>query len=190
METGSDSRNASKPRECNECKNWAAKYKDLKMLYLKLTIRHAEVDLKFQDLTNTKTNTNQLVPDNAASSNDDVFTTREINYLQFMPLEKKADSTFVLRCLEYAYKDNMSVLNAKTLKGKSEVLQISEEGNVEHIVQCKDPLTPKKVERIRDLFIERISKCQLNPVAYGERIKDTYLNKLIASSIRNIVKKK
>lgn len=53
---------------------------------------------------------------------------------------------------------------------------MSEEGNVERIVQCKDPLTPKKVERIRDLFIERISKCQLNPVAYGERIKDTYLN--------------
>lgn len=183
----SDSQNARE--KCAECKKWEKKYHHLKMLYLKLANHHAEVDLKYHDLLKTKTSTVPLPSDGTVSSSDDVFSAREVNYLRCMPLEKKNDSTFVLHCLTYAYKDNVAVLKKKTLKGKSEVQQISENGCVEHVVPAKDPLTPKKVEQIRDLFIERISKCQLDPVSYGERIKDTYLNKIIASSIRNIVKK-
>lgn len=54
----------------------------------------------------------------------------------------------------------------------------------------KDPLCPEKIKRIRELFIEQINKCKLKPAANETRIKDTYMNKLIASGITNIGKKK
>lgn len=46
---------------------------------------------------------------------------------------------------------------------------------------------PRKVDRIKGLFIERISKPEINSADYRERIKDPYVNKLFAAGIRNIV---
>lgn len=179
------------PNQCSVCKDWEVKYNDLKKLCLKLTIRNADMDLKYEDLLKAKTASIPL----RVSGDDQLpiggfFTQRELKYLECMSLEKKMDSTFVHHCLQFAYKGDQSALLHKTLKGKAEVRHISDEGEVEHVSEGKDPLTPTKVESIRSLFIERISKCQLDAVAYGERIKDTYLNKLIASGIRNISKKK
>lgn len=175
--------------QCTECKNWEVKYKDLKMLYVKLTIHSSEKDLKYEDLLKTKTRTIYSDIDDVATSNGDIFSPNEIKSLQGIPQDKKKDSTFILKCLEYAYKSDQSVLQKKTLKGKSEVIHFSETGNVEHIVAGKDPLTPEKVARIKELFIERLSNCEIDAFAYGERIKDSNLNKLIASGVKNISKK-
>lgn len=65
---------------------------------------------------------------------------------------------------------------------------ISDDGDVAYL-PAKDPLNPQKVKRIRELFVERIKKCNLKPAANNVRMKDSYMNKLIASGITNIAKK-
>lgn len=184
-----DQQNDDHSQECKECKQWECKYNDLKKLCLKLTIRNADMDFKYEDLLKTKT-IQRKSSDNETAPTDDVFTKREVKFLECMALDKKIDSTFVHHCLQYAYKDDLAVLRRKTLKGTAEVLKISDGGDVEHISEGKSPLTPEKIARIRGMFIERISKCQIDAVEYEQRIKDSYMNKLVASSIRNIVKKK
>ncbi|XP_037033295.1 uncharacterized protein LOC119072222 [Bradysia coprophila] len=149
------------------------------------------MDLKYDDLLKTKTCMRQLAPDDgaSASSTDDFFTSKELKFLEVLSLEKKTDSTFVRHCLEFIYKDHLAALSTKTLKGTAEKQHFSDEGVVERVTEGKDPLTPPKVARIRCLFVERISKAGVGPVEYGERIKDAYLNRLIAASIQNISKK-
>lgn len=181
--------NASKnSSECTGCKDWEQKYKDLKKVHLKLALRFSEVEMKQNDLLKEVTNTNRPCVDDTVVSSGDTFTQSEIKYLNNMPLEDAKDSTFILQCLEFAYKTNPMVLQNKTLKGKPEWLQITEEGDQIYYAE-KEPLTPEKVERIRELFHERMSKAQIGSVAYGERIKRTRVNRLIATGIKNIVKK-
>lgn len=54
---------------------------------------------------------------------------------------------------------------------------------------AKDPLTPEKVRRIKALFAGRISKCTIDSAHYTERMKDTYVNKLLAAGIKNLAQK-
>lgn len=189
---GNPHKQSESEEPCKRCKEWEGKYNDLQKLCLRLTIRNSEMDLKYEDLLKTKTGANQFVAvSNMTVADTDVhFTARELKFLECMSLEKKFDSTFVHHCLQFAYKDNLQVLTQKSLKGTAEVVLIAENGDVEKTIPGKDPLTPVKIEKIRSLFIERISKCQLNPVAYSERIKDAYLNRLIGSGVTNIAKKK
>lgn len=184
-------------------KEWEMKYKNLKKVYVQLTIRYSEQSLKFEHLLKSKTNagnTTDHTTDHTTGhfpspntgiqvqSNDDIFTPRELIYLQCMSLDKSKDSTFIMKCLEFAYKNNLPILRFKTLKGKPESVQFDEGGEAENIAG-KDPLTPMKVNRIKDLFLERLSKCQIDPVVYGERVKDSNINKLFASGVKNISKK-
>lgn len=174
--------------ECAPCLEKEKKYKDLMKVYLKLTHRYSELDQKYKDLLQTKTRTNQPEPDGTVSFSNDVFTPNEVKYLQAMPLDKTTDSTFILKCLEFAYKENPSQLRLRTLKGRPESVQYHDDGSIEEQVK-KDPLSPIKVQRIKELFIDRLSKCKIDCVAFGERIKDTNVNKLFATGILNIVKK-
>lgn len=147
-----------------------------------------ELDLKHKNLLKTAKHTyHQKSLDDAVVSND-VFTANEVKFLQCMPMDKKSDCSFILHCLKYAYKLDPSVLLSRTLKGTPERTEFTEKGEQIHH-GAKDPLTPKKAERIKELFIERISNCIIDSAEYGERIKDSYVNKLIAAGIRNISKK-
>lgn len=113
--------NGSEPadfKECNGCKEWEAKHNEMKKLCLRLTIRNADMDLKFEDLLRTKTSVNPVLTDDAALSTMDVFTPRELKFLECMPLEKKIDSTFVHHCLQYAYK-HILCLAQKNIERKS-----------------------------------------------------------------------
>lgn len=174
--------------ECAGCVAKDMKYKDLMKVYLKLTHRYTQLDEKYAHLLQLKTNTNEPEPDSTVLSNKDVFTPNEVKYLHAMPLDKKTDSTFVLKCLEFSYKDNLSVMKFKTLKGRPESVQYNDNGEIEQHSK-KDPLTPKKVQRIKELFIDRVSKCKIDATAFGERIKDANVNKLFATGILNIAKK-
>lgn len=170
---------------------WQGKYKELKKLYMKLTIHHSELDLKYNDLLKMVTGKNyESSGGNVAGeqATDDIFTPNELKFLQCMATDKKKDSTFIHQCLQFAYKSDPSVLVLKSLKGTSDWIEITGTGDEKHH-PAKDPLSPHKVNRIKEIFIERISKCDINSVNYGERVKDSYINKLFASGIKNISKK-
>lgn len=188
--------------ECTGCvqkaierDEWEVKYKQevekrkaLKKVYVNQTIRFSELDSKYNDLLKTATRTyHQSGLDDVAASSD-IFTPNEVRYLQCMLLDQKQDCSFVLHCLKYAYKVDPTVLVSRTLKGTPEWTEITNTGERVHH-GAKDPVTPKKAERIKGLFIERISKCEIDSADYSERIKDSYVNKLIAAGIRNISKK-
>lgn len=188
---------ATSTGECSECqkkaaesKEWEEKYKKLKKSYMKLSIDHSDISMKYKDLVKVATGKIQATNDGAeAKANDDVFTPNELKFLQYMSLEKKKDSNFVLQCLHFAYKSDHSVLAHKSLIGTTEKIEFTDGGD--QIIQAaKGPLSPNKVIRIKELFLERVSKSDENAVDHGERIKDSYINKLFASGIKNIAKRK
>lgn len=126
--------------------------------------------------------TSEQVP----SSN--VFTPNEINRLRSLPLEKKNDSNFILHCIEYAYKNRTAVLPNKTMNGTRDRYEVKD-GTPTIVRQGKDPLTPEKVHEIKKLFIKRISDSRCLAGEFGDRIKPTYVNQLIATAIKNVSNK-
>lgn len=196
----SESYSSKSSTECEGCvkkaaerDEWEYKYKqevesrkELKKVYMNLNIQFSELYMKHNDLLKTASNIKPKSFDDPAACND-VFSSNEIKFLQFMPLDKKNDCSFILNALKYAYKSDTSVLVSKTLKGKSEWTEIKDGYEIHH--DAKTPLTPEKVERIKGLFIDRISNCEIHSADYGERIKDSYMNKLFAAGIKNISKK-
>lgn len=184
--------------ECSDCvqkskelKEWEEKFKELKKIYVKLTVRHAELDLKYNDLLKSKSATSaasDVVANANAASEDGVFNLNELKFLQCMPLDKKKDSTFIHQCLQFAYKNDLGVLAHKSLKGTSDWIEINDRGEKIHHT-AKSPISPHKVNRIKEVFVERISKCQISSVEYGDRVKDANINKLFAGGIKNIAKK-
>lgn len=193
--TGKDADNG-----CHGCSTLQAKYNELKKSYIALSVRHTDHLMKYDELLKKVTisppqlNADQLVDavpntvSGSASMPDDIFTANEVRYLESLPMDKKKDSTFVLQCVRYAYKNAESLTN-KTLRGTAERVTFEEDGSV--IVQPgKDSLTPEKVKRIEQLFIERVSKSKCMAVEYGERVKQSNINKHIASAIKNLAHKK
>lgn len=166
--------------------------KDLKKVYLNLTVRFSELHSKYTDLLKTvganrrHINTDEETESSTASSAD-IFTPNEVKFFKCLPLDKKTDCTLILNCLKYAYKPDPSVLASKTLKGVAEWTQLTDDGEIHH--SAKTPLSPVKVDRMKGLFADRISKCQIDSAEFSERMKDSYINKLIAAGIRNLSKK-
>lgn len=118
---------------CDECNVWRTKYQELKKSHVKLSLRHCELQMKFDDLVKITTspvqsNTNEV---SDALSTDGIFTENEIRCLQSLGLEKKKDSTFFLQCIQYAYKENPTTLQGKTLKGTLERTEIKDDGSFE-----------------------------------------------------------
>lgn len=180
---------------CDGCKQKAieiqtleGKYKALKKSYVKLSVHFSDLYMKYSDLLKATTNTEDSDIADEVVSTEDVFTLDEVTHLQSIPLDKTKDSTFILQCLQYAYKSNTSILQYKSLKGVPESTIINDDGTQEHH-PAKEPLTPKKVRRIQELFTERLTKCKTSSVGYGERTKQTNINKLIASGIKNVAKR-
>lgn len=77
--------------------------KELKKLYLNLSVRFSEVTIKYDDLLKAtiEKDNNRVVIDEGASDSADVFTQNEIKFLQCMPLDKKNDCSFILHSLKY-----------------------------------------------------------------------------------------
>lgn len=120
------------PSQCSNerCVEMEKKYKDLMKLYLKATHRFSELDHKYSELLRMKTRIGPPDTNVAEEPSNDIFSLNELKYLQSIPLSKTADSTFILKCLDFAYKSDPSVLRCKTLKGKAEVTQYDDDGNI------------------------------------------------------------
>lgn len=204
-----------KRKECTACIAWEQKYKDLKKLYLQLTVNFSELDMKHKNLLKRVTDKHDLnngsstavstaesaavptaVPTadsttvltaSTVENKTDIFTPGEQKFLDCIGLEKSKDSTFVLQCLHYLYKSNPNVLATKSLFGTKDSIKFTKDGERVHC-PGKQPITPTKAIRIKQLFIDRISKCDINSVEYGERMKEAYVHKLLASGIKNMSK--
>lgn len=129
-----------------------AKFKEMQKRYLKVTAYCTEVNIKYEHLLKAGTRTGQP-EDDEQSFIDDFFSPNEIKMLHGISLEKKNDSTFILQCLKFAYKKDLSVLGTRSLNGTSSSIAVSEEGGLIE-VPGKVALTPEKVSRIRQLFME------------------------------------
>lgn len=206
-------------RKAAERDEWERKYKqeseqrkELKKVYMNLNVEFSELYMKHKSLLKAKGNDRDIIhgevsdgaamvseatggaatvseaTGGAATGSDVTFTEAQLKFLQFMPLDKKNDCTFILQCLKYAYKSDPNILASKTLKGTAKRTEITADG-IEIHHEMKAPLTPEKVDRIKSLFMDRISKCEIHSAEYVERMKDTYVNKLFAAGIGNLSKK-
>lgn len=149
-------------------------------------------EVKRKDSTQVSTDTARLNTESEVSKTlslaDDIFSNNEIKCLQCVPLGKNKDSTFILNCVEYAYKDSAASLTNKTLKGTRPRYEVRE-GEAVIVKPGKEPLTPEKVTRIRELFVDRVNKSKCLAGEYGERIKMTNFNQLIANAVKNLSNK-
>lgn len=184
------------------------KYHDLKQTHMELCLQHCQLSMKYEAIRRVKTGTEPIgteptgteptgtepsasddvsVPDPLPLT-DNIFTTNEIILLESLPLDKSHDSNFILKCVEYAYKENPSVLVTKTLKGTRERIEI-QDGVVVAVRPAKDSLTPEKVKKIEDVFINRVTKSKCLAGEFAERIKPKNINRLIGSAVSNISNK-
>lgn len=172
-----------------ECREWERKYKELKRTYINLTINYSEENIKYKNLIKVATRSTHSDNNEAILTADGMITSNEVKALQRISLETSKDSTFIKDCLEYLYKDNLAVLSQRSVKGTSEKIEFSADGEEVKRHPAKDPITPEKYDRVKALFIDRISQCDIDPVSHGERLKETNINRLMASGIKNISKK-
>lgn len=197
-----------------ETDGWHLKYDDVKKSMIKLSLKYTDLMMKYEDLVETakgavrpKVNTQEISDGESQSSstsngesqsayasnavsqslvvNCDIFTESEIKCLQCVSLDKKKDSTFIFNCVQYAYKNDLASLATRTLKGTRGRYEIKE-GELVTIRAGKDPLTPEKVQRIQQLFIDRVTRSRCMSAEFGERVRLTNINKLIASAVKNI----
>lgn len=179
---------------CIECarkdlaiSEWERKYNQLKKVHAKQSIHFSELYSKHNDLLKTVESINKPAAEESTSSTD-IFTPNEVKFLQCMDLVKKNDCTFVHHCLKFAYKNDPSVMVSKTLWGTASWSGTSKSGEqIQH--DAKAPLTPEKVRRIKALFADRISRCTIDSVEYADRMKDPYVNRLLAAGIKNLAQK-
>lgn len=155
-------------------------------MHVKLATRFSEIEMKLNDVL---TIAPQVGPSEAedVSTGDALFTSSELKCLKGLSLDKGKDSTFVLQCMKFAYNANPSVLVDRTLQGTSEWTEIETDGS-KKLHPAKQPLTPDKVSHIKKLFVERIGRCKITSVEFAERIKESKINKLFASGIKNVAK--
>lgn len=157
---------------------------------MKLSLRHCKVDMKYEDFKKVATNTVYLNDDDeeseVASPPDDILTANELKCLKSISLERKKDSTFVLDAMRCVYK-NVSVLSNKTLKGTPQHTEFKDDGTA-IVHPSKSPLTPEKVTKVEQLFIDCVTRSKTGVVDQGERIKQSNINKLFASAISNLSK--
>ncbi|KAG4071713.1 hypothetical protein HA402_011867 [Bradysia odoriphaga] len=172
-----------------ECREWERKYKEVKRKYLNLTMNYSEENIKYKNLIKVATRSTRSDNNEATLAGDSLITSNELKALDRIPLETTKDSTFIKDCLQYIYKDNLSVLCQKSVKGTSERIEFSADGGEVKRHSAKDPMTPEKYDRVKELFIDRISQCDIDQVSHGERLKVTNINRLMASGIKNISKK-
>lgn len=103
------------------------------------------------------------------------FSAEDLAVLRSIGSAKREDSTFVATSMKCLYKDDLSILEQKTLTGRS--------SKTDRIVY---PVTPKKVEILSKMFDERINSITHDEIEKISRNK--CLNKYIKDAIMNINK--
>lgn len=96
-----------------------------------------------------------------------------------LPGDKSNDSSFIRKCLEFLYKDDIEGLTKRTLKGSREKSVVYSGSIVKY--PSKQPITPIKYSAMKKAYIERLKKFEdaIDVCEFQGRIKDVYVNRLI-----------
>lgn len=79
----------------------------------------------------------------------------DLQALWKLPTDQSSDMTFVRKAILYFYKNDISQLRFKSLRGsKSRVIQLKNGNAVQK--EAKEPLTPEKVHQIKTLYGKRV----------------------------------
>lgn len=113
-----------------------------------------------------------------------IFSASELKSLSALSGVKKNDSTFLRKCVEMLYKDDLSVLKMKSVKGV--------ECKQENTAQIrKFPISPEKMNAINEKFKQRITRSgdAIGIDEFSNRLSPANINQLLARAIYNINKK-
>lgn len=102
----------------------------------------------------------------------------DIAALEKIPKAKSADKKFLRKMIEMLYKNNLQVLNHRTVKGRAELVTPT------HTIAEKLAITPSKLEILRSAFMERIGDVQDD-----DRKTETYFNTAVCNSVCQIRKR-
>lgn len=110
-----------------------------------------------------------------------MFTAREKRELSLLSLNKRQDATFLRRCLEILYKEDIHVLRSKCVKRG---LQTSDG-------QPKRPITPEKMDAIFSQYKERLVQQmdRLGAEEFAARMNDNLIKQSLSKAIHNINKR-
>lgn len=98
-------------------------------------------------------------------------------------VDDKSDQTFVRICLTYIYKDNIEILNERSVAGSPARMVKKKNGSVSYL-PAKEAITPKKYILLANIFAERIDWMDIDTCEKETRKKN--LNRLVGKAIANI----
>lgn len=180
-----------------EVRSLQLKYKKLKILYNKSLGINFQKDLKIQrleqelnllkngEINPTESTEEPQRTDGTFDSFSEYFTSSELRDLRKMQSESRHDATFVRTALLYLYRDNPALLQYKSVRGSKTKLMKKKDGTVVK-TEPKEPLSPKKLDILKNIYRERIFGATSDEVELTVRNNSTHFNQLIATSLSNI----
>lgn len=185
----------------SELQNLKLKHKKLRILYNKSLSINLQKDLKIQQLEQelnllrsgecTQIDSNREIEDGFRPSSatfgtfSEYFDAEELQNLRTMQNHSRYDATFVRTALLYLYKGNPHILKFKSVRGSKSKLVKRKNGTVIK-TEPREPLSPKKLNILKDIYSERIAAATSDKVELTVRAHETHFNQLIASSLSNI----
>lgn len=152
-----------------------------------LKISRLEQQIKLLTENNATSNSAYEVCDNRYAKFSMDFTAGELRTLRSMSYNSESDRKFTRTALEFLYRSDPSIRH-KSLFGCNAKRKISKTGTVKE-TSAKMPLSPEKVQILRDLHSERITAARLNESELTLRMNTTYVNQLIATGLSNMQRK-
>lgn len=114
---------------------------------------------------------------NIESKTDYEFTDEEHKMLNSTPISAESDALYIRHLLEFLYKDDLNILNKRSLTGHTP------KKCIDH--KC---ITPEKKEIIFDMFTERLQSPKISLQEKAKRIDKAYVGRRIAVAIGTIRK--
>lgn len=115
------------------------------------------------------------------------FTADEISTLNCIPGQISRDSTFVNKAMRMQYRNSISKLSNRSVKGTCESTRRCKD--VQKNYGAKPALSPEKVSAIRHYYNQCIHKYAVESSDFNKRYADIYFKKLLSQAIHNIGKK-
>lgn len=191
-----DSGELQTPHDCQNCAS-----KDEKIEYLKHRVQELEEEikknkrdylatkkfyekatqslhveqLKNEDLKKVMHNQHDNQNNIPFSNYSEHFTSSELKDLASINVGSRSDSTFILHCVNFLYKDNIGVLKDRN-------------ATVSKATGRKKQITPSKKNLISRVFAERLETENLAPKVFVSRFE--HCNILLNNAISNINRRK
>lgn len=107
------------------------------------------------------------------------------NLLNVDPSER-GDSKFIRLLLEHLYRDDLTVLLEKSMKGKIERTYTNKKTGATISCKRKRPLTPTKVRAIQIALIERVKSLEVGDEEFQQRTSSRRFNQRMANSLNYV----